>query len=243
MTAQNQPAASADRQRVEAAVEELCARGAGLVTFDADGVLWRGDAGDGFLLWQIENHRLLPEAEREARRLWDVYRAGKYGELEMAVFCATILRGLREETVEADARAFFQRHFRHDIIPETQAWACRLQQAGVEVWIVSGSHRWIIGAGSEAVGIRRDRLLTVCAAVRDGLITPEVLLPVTYGMGKAEAICRRFERDPDMAFGNTLADRYMLELAALPVAIEPDEPLAALAGERGWPILRFQALT
>ncbi len=29
------------RARVEAAVDQLCARGAGLATFDADGVLWR----------------------------------------------------------------------------------------------------------------------------------------------------------------------------------------------------------
>jgi phosphoserine phosphatase len=230
---------ASDGERVQRAVDELCLGGAGLVAFDADGVLWRGDAGDGFLLWQMENHRLLPETEREARRVWESYRRREYGEAEMAVFCATSCAGLREEVVEADARAFFDRCFRGNIIAETQSWARRLQQAGVEVWVVSGSHRWIIAAGSEAAGLHPDRILTVCSVVREGLVTSQVLPPVTYGPGKAEAIRARFGRAPDIAFGNTLADRYMLEMAALPVAVDPDEALAALALERGWPILRF----
>lgn len=239
MTEQQQPGAAPGFEQVEAAVARLCSLGHGLVTFDADGVLWRGDAGDGFLLWQIENHRLLPDAEREARRVWDLYQRGQFGELQMAVFCASSLHGLREETVRADARAFFDRSFRHDIIPETQAWARRLQQAGVEVWVVSGSHRWIVAPGSEAVGVGSDRLLAVTNQVRDGTITAEVLLPITYGEGKAQAIDRQFDRAPDMAFGNTFADRFMLDMAGIGVAIEPDERLAGLAEHLGWPIVRF----
>jgi len=230
--------AASGSQQVEAAVAELCARGQGLATFDADGVLWRGDAGDGFLLWQIENHRLLPAAEREARRIWEMYRKEQFGELEMAVFCASILHGLKEEVVQADAREFFDRHFRTSVIPETRSWTNRLQAAGVEVWVVSGSHRWIVTAGSEAVGIRTDRMLTVAAQVRDGVITAEVLLPVTYGVGKAEAIDRKFDRAPDLAFGNTFSDRFMLDMAKLGVAVDPDEDLAALAEGCGWPIIR-----
>jgi len=240
MADNGQPGGKLDLARVEAAISELCARHSGLVTFDADGVLWRGDVGDSFLLWQIENHRLLPAVEREARQTFEAYRQGQFGDFKMAVFCATCLRGLSEEAVDADARAFFDREFRPRIIPETRAWARRLQSAGIDVWIVSGSHRWIVGAGARAVGIREECILPVAAEVRDGLVTSEVLLPVTYGEGKAQAIRHRLGRPPQLALGNTLADRFMLELAQLPIAIEPDEGLSALAAERGWPILKFQ---
>lgn len=229
------------RARVEAVVDQLCARGAGLATFDADGVLWREDAGNSFLLWQIENHCLLPQAERQARYAWDAYRRGLLGDLELAVLCATCLRGLPEEKVDADARNFFERHFRRHLLPDTGAWARRLQEAGVEVWIVSGSHRWIVGAGARAVGISDERLLAVDIVVRDGLLTPEVRLPVTFGEGKAEAIHQRLGRRPDLAAGNMLSDAAMLELAALAVAVEPEPALAELAAERGWPIVRFSS--
>lgn len=225
--------------RVRAAVDELCARRSGLVTFDADGVLWRGDSGNSFLLWQLENHRLRPEGEREARRGWEAYTRGRLGELELAVLCATCLRGLQEAELQADAQAFFEREFRTAIIPEVREWACRLERAGLEVWIVSGSHRWLIEAGARAVGVRQDRILPVATVVRDGVLTPEVLLPVTYGEGKAEAIRHHLGRVPDLAAGNTLADFYMMELASLPVAVEPDAGLEELAQQRNWPVVRF----
>ncbi len=228
-----------DLARVEAAVTKLCARGVGLATFDADGVLWREDAGNSFLLWQIENHRLLPVTESEARHAWEAYSRGALGDLELAVLCAACLRGLHEEKVDADARDFFERQFRRHVIPQTQAWARRLEGSGVEVWIVSGSHRWIVAAGARAVGISDERLLAVDVVVRDGLLTPEVRLPVTFGEGKAEAIRQRLGRMPDLAAGNMLSDAPMLELAAVAVAVEPEPALAELAAERGWPVVRF----
>ena len=233
--------AASDRGRVEAVVAELCARGAGLVTLDADGVLWREDAGSRFLVWQIENNRLPAKAEREARDGWDAHCRGELNDLALAILCATCLRGLPEELVEADARNFFERHIRHLIVPETQDWARRLQEAGVAVWVVSGSHRWIVSAGARAVGIPQDRLLAVETVVRDGLLSPEVMLPVPFGVGKAKAIRQRLGRCPDLAAGNMLSDRAMLELAELPVAVEPEPALAAFATERGWPVVRFPA--
>jgi len=62
---------------------------------------------------------------------------------------------------------------------------------------------------------------------------------VTYGAGKAEAIRQRLGRRPQLALGNTIADRHMLELAETAVAIEPDEELAQLARDRDWPVVRF----
>ena len=224
---------------MEAAVAELCRRGEGVAAFDADGVLWRGDVGNSFLLWQIENHRLLPQGEREARRAWDLYSSGQLGDLELAVLCATCQRGLLEEQVQADARTFFEREFRSQIVPEVRAWVERLQQAGIEVWIVSGSHRWLVAAGAREVSVPDSRLLAVSTAVRDGTLTAQLLLPVPYGQGKARALQSRLRRPLDLALGNSLADSFMLELAALAVAFEPDAGLEELAARRGWPVVRF----
>lgn len=228
-----------DRERAERIVDELYERGGGLATFDADGVLWREDCGNAFLLWQMENHRLRPEQYHRARQGWDDYQRGAMNDLEVAILCASVLEGLPEDQVEADATAFFDAHIFQSIIPATHRWAKRLEAAGVEVWVVSGSHRWLIAAGARALGISDQRLLTVCATVRDGVCTMEVPEPVTYDQGKAEAIRQRLGRQPDLAVGNTFADHHMMELARTAIAVEPDPELEALARERGWPVVRF----
>lgn len=228
-----------DCDRVEAVVTQLCQAGAGLAVFDADGVLWREDAGNTFLLWQVKNHILLPETEREARDGWEAYTRGELGELELAVLCASVLRGLPEAQVAAQSEAFFNEHILPHAVPETHRWARRLQDAGIEVWLVSGSHRWLIAAAARVLGLSADRLLAVSVEVEDGLCTGEVPEPVTYGAGKAHAIRRQLPgRQPDFAIGNTIADRYMLEMAPFAVAFEPDADLLALAEERGWAVIR-----
>lgn len=236
----NGHAAAGDLERVEAAVARLCDKGAGLATFDADGVLWRGDSGNSFLLWQIENHRLTPRGERQAREGWDAYLRGQLSELELALLCGTCMDGLREEEVAADAAALFAREFRASILAPVQSWALRLQEAGVEVWMVSGSHRWLVEAGAQALGLRADRVLPVRPTVRDGRLTAEIPEPVTFEAGKAEAIRRRLGRLPQLAAGNTFADRHMLELAEVAVAVEPDPELEELARARDWPVVRFR---
>ncbi len=228
-----------DLERAGRIVDELCARGSGLAAFDADGVLWREDCGNAFLLWQMENHRLRPNQRQRARQGWESYERGAMNDLELAILCASVLGGLAEDQVEADATAFFDAHIFRTIIPEVQAWARRLQAAGVEVWVVSGSHRWLIAAGARALGISDQRLLPVGVAVRGGVCTGEVPEPVTYAEGKAVAIRQRLGRQPDLALGNTFADRHMMELARQAIAVEPDAELEALARQRNWPVVGF----
>ncbi len=221
---------------MEAAVAAL-ARGAN-VCFDADGVLWREDVGNSYLLSQIERHVLLPEEENEARRAWDAYCRGELEDGRLAALCATLMRGLREEFVAADALEFFRRSFTQFIVPKVQEWITRLQARGVNCWVVSGSHRWIVTAGAEVMGIPEERVLAVATAVRDGVLTGDLLHPFPYGPGKAEAIRLRLGRAPEMAFGNTASDIPMLEMATcLAVAVEPDAELARVARERGWAII------
>lgn len=231
--------AAAELKRVEAAIDRLCEKRQGLATFDADGVLWRVDSGDGFLMWQLENHRLTPRGEQQAREGWAAYRRGQLDELEMAVLCAACMDGLPEEQVAEDASGFVAREVQPAILPVVANWARRLQDAGIEVWLVSGSHRWLIRAGARACGLNEDRVLPVCPAIRDGFLTGIIPEPVTYGLGKADAIRQRLGRKPQFAAGNTFADRYMMELAEVAVAVEPDQELEQLARTRDWPIVRF----
>lgn len=216
-----------------------CGKAGGNVCFDADGVLWRQDAGDSYFRSCLERHILLPEQERVARRAFAAYTQGSLAEDRIAGVCAEVMQGLSDAFVTADARQFMQAHFRSHLIPEIAAWIARLQAAGVDCWVVSGSNRWFVAAGAEMVGIPATRVLAVSNAVIDGVLTSRIEQPVTFGEGKAEAIRKRLPALPDMAFGNTAQDIPMLNLATrLAVAVEPDRELLAIASSRGWAVLR-----
>ena len=227
-----------DLARVEKAIAELCAAGRGNVCFDADGVLWREDVGNAYLVSSIERHILRPKQEAEARKAWEAYCRGEMEDGVLAGLCATAMRGLREDFVAADARAFFLSQFTRHIIPQVGDWITRLQSAGGACWVISGSHRWIVTAGAEVLGIPPERVLAVTVISCNGVLTGKLAQPFPYGKGKAEAIRLRLPAAPEMVFGNTVQDISMLEMASrLAVAVEPDAELLQAAQQRNWPVL------
>lgn len=230
--------------RVEKAVAELCAAGRGNVCFDADGVLWREDVGNAYWVSSMERHILRPKQEAIGRKAWEAFCRGELTDGEegkVAALAARVLQGLREDFVAADSRAFVHKQFPKHIIPEIRDWVRRLESAGVNCWVVSGSHLWIVRAGAELLGIPPERVLAVTVISCNGVLTGNLAQPFPYGNGKAEAIRLRLPAAPEMAFGNTAQDISMLETATrLAVAVEPDAELLEAARVRGWPVLDWR---
>ena len=81
----------------------------------------------------------------------------------------------------------------------------------------------------------------------DGLFTGELGGTFMYGEGKVEAM-RRFadELDIDLAasyaYSDSASDLPMLRAVGHPVVVNPDEPLARIAREEGWRVMRFERL-
>lgn len=230
--------------RVNDAVAELCAAGRGHVCFDADGVLWREDVANDYMVSCLDRHILRPMQEDIARKAWEALWRGELdieGETRLAAISVEVLQGLREDFVAADCAAFAQKRFAPLLIPETRDWVTRLQTAGVTCWVLSGSLIWGVRAGAALVGIPPERVLAVGTLACNGILTPKLAQPFTYGPGKAEAIRKILPEPPLMAFGNTINDVPMLETATrLAVAIEPDGGLARIAAERDWPVLELR---
>ena len=71
--------------------------------------------------------------------------------------------------------------------------------------------------------------------------------PFVYGEGKVTAMrefAARHEIDlaGSYAYSDSLSDLPMLRAVGNPVAVNPDPPLAAIAREEGWQVLRFERL-
>jgi hypothetical protein len=59
---------------------------------------------------------------------------------------------------------------------------------------------------------------------------------------EAFAAAHEIDLEASYAYSDSLSDLPMLRAVGNPVAVNPDPPLAALAKEEGWQVLRFERL-
>ncbi len=206
-----------------------------VATFDCDGTLWSGDAGEGFFSWELQQGLLSEEAARWIRSRHAEYRAGKVAEEVMCGEMVTIHHGLREDIVQQAADIFFPNAIGPTIFPDMQELVRRLLDSGCDVWAVSSSNQWVIRSGMRVFGIPENRILSAEVVIEDGVITDR-LVRVPSGPGKPAAIRAVLNSAPDCAFGNAIWDREMLEMASHPFVINPNPDLKELALKNAWPI-------
>ncbi len=116
------------------------------------------------------------------------------------------------------------------------------QAQGHRVVLVSGSFRPI----AEAVAARLDirDVLATALETREGRYTGRIVPPLCQGPGKrvhVEAFLAGAGANVDLtasyAYADSFVDEDLLSLIGHPVAVAPDADLAAMAAERGWPVL------
>jgi len=206
-----------------------------VATFDCDGTLWSGDAGEGFFSWELQRGLVSDEVQRWAHSRYADYRAGNVPEEIMCGEMVTMHRGLREEVVQQAADTYFPQGSAANIFPEMQELVRRLREAECDVWAVSSTNLWIIRAGMRYFEIPPDRILAAESAVENGIILDR-LIRVPTGPGKPEAIREATRCAPDCAFGNSIWDREMLAMSTHPFAINPNPNLREIAIANGWKV-------
>jgi hypothetical protein len=91
-------------------------------TFDCDGTLWTGDAGEGFFDWELRRKVVSDDVIRAMRARYADYRAGKVSEDDMCGEMVTLHRGLRESEVKQLAEQYFEENIVQNIFPEMRAF-------------------------------------------------------------------------------------------------------------------------
>ena len=210
-----------------------------LATFDCDGTLWSGDAGEGFFSWEMQQGLVSEEIARWARARYADYRAGHVPEDVMCGEMVSMHRGLREEVVQQACDTYFSQAIAPNIFPEMRELVRHLLESGCDVWAVSSSSQWIIRSAMKFFGIPQNRILAAEVAIDHGIITDR-LIRVPSGPGKVEAIRSMLKSSPDTApdcaFGNAIWDREMLALSQHPFAINPNPNLKEIALANGWTV-------
>ena len=99
-------------------VESVLSLKPGVATFDCDGTLWSGDAGEGFFSWELKQGFLSDEIIDWAPKRYAAYREGRVSEEQMCGELVTMHRGLTEAEVQHAATRYFDNHFVDNIFPE-----------------------------------------------------------------------------------------------------------------------------
>ena len=115
-----------------------------------------------------------------------------------------------------------------------------LREAGVDLWAVSSTNKWIIAEGVRAFGIPENRILAAEVRVADGIISSEIL-DVPTDQGKAASLKRVGLAAPDAVFGNSIHDLAMLDVARNAFPVNPSPALLQAAAKRGWGYFRPSA--
>jgi phosphoserine phosphatase len=120
---------------------------------------------------------------------------------------------------------------REAVIAELEAH----RRGGSRLVLASGSYLPVLEAFARRIGAEA---IAAGFEMSDGRATGRLSGPMTVGPLKAECLRTALNGDTLVAaYGDTAADIPMLEMSAAPVAVAPDEQLAAAAGARGWRVI------
>jgi phosphoserine phosphatase len=204
-----------------------------VAVFDCDGTLWGGDAGYGFMAWSLEKGLVSRSTCDWADTRYRDYLAGKVSELDICGEMVQIYAGLREQELREAAARYVRKFVQPRIFTEMAALVATLQQAGVEIWAVSSTNKWVVAEGVRDFGIPVERIMAAEVRVTGGLITSEIL-DVPTDEGKAVTLKRVGITRPDAAFGNSIHDLAMLQMARNAFPVNPSPELLEAAAKNGW---------
>jgi phosphoserine phosphatase len=148
--------------------------------------------------------------------------------------------GLRDQELCAAAAQYVREFVHQNIFAEIADLLADLGKAGVELWAVSSTNRWVVAEGIRDLGIPAEHILAADVRVADGLITSEIV-DVPTDAAKAVALRRVGLAAPDAVFGNSIHDLAMLEIARCPFPVNPSPALLEAAAKNGWGYFRPKA--
>jgi HAD superfamily hydrolase (TIGR01490 family) len=120
------------------------------------------------------------------------------------------------------------------------------QDAGRPTFIVSAAGNGVVEQLAHVLGMDGG-IGTRYEVDAGGGFTGRLDGPFVYGEGKVTAMeefaaAHGIALEDSYAYSDSMSDLPMLRAVGNPVAVNPDPPLAAIAREEGWQVLRFERL-
>lgn len=216
-----------------------------LALFDLDNTLLGGDSD--YLWGRFLIERGIVDAEyyeRENRRFYDQYKAGT---LDIREFLRFQLRPLAEHDMGQLRRwrdRYLREHIDPIILPAARTLIERHRQAGDLPVVITATNSFITAPIVERLGI--EHLLATEPELHEGRYTGAVAGTPCFQGGKVERLEQWLtDHDADLRgswfYSDSHNDLPLLSRVDNPVAVDPDDTLAAHARQRRWPIISLRA--
>ncbi|TWO70908.1 HAD family hydrolase [Caenimonas sedimenti] len=217
-----------------------------IVLFDLDHTLLHGDSD---VLWCefLMAEGVLERAAFAARNadMEARYKAGTVGVAEFADFYVGTLAG----RTAADWEPLRQRFLREMVLPRIPNAARRLVQdhreSGALVAMTTATNRFITELTAQHLGI--EHLLATEPLIESGRFTGSTHGTLNMREGKVQRLhdwlagrSLSLAGLHSTAYSDSINDLPLLQAVDVPVAVDPDPRLAAIAGERGWRVLSLR---
>jgi HAD superfamily hydrolase (TIGR01490 family) len=218
-----------------------------LTLFDLDGTLLPMDSDHAFGEYMVrigwadaQEHRLRNDA------FYADYQAGCLDMDAYIDFATSAWRRRSAQDIAAMSASFMAQVVAPALRDEARALVARHREAGDRIAIVTATNDFITGPIARALAVP-ELIATELERDLDGRVTGRIHGVPALREGKIrrvdqwlEAGGRRWEDfDEVTVYSDSTNDLPLLERATRPVATNPAPALAAVAAERGWPVLHL----
>ncbi len=222
-----------------------------LAIFDLDNTLLGGDSdhawGDYLIsagLVDAEQH----QAQNDA--FYAQYQAGTLKIEEYVAFAATPIAGLSPQRLQTMHEEFMAHSIQPMLLPASEALLEQHRKAGDFLLIITATNRFITGPIARLLGV--DELLATELETVDGVYTGKMAGVPCFREGKVTRLQQWLERynadnperpldmENSVFYSDSFNDLPLLEQAGEAVAVDPDDTLRRIAGERDWRILSLR---
>lgn len=224
----------------------------GLLTFDADGTLWSGDAGEDTFVAALEagylDNRIEPALQAAAMRaglpatsgvvelcfsIFEAYRDGRFDEREVCEVMTWCYAGRTPGELaqfvsgvfatSTPSRGLLRERYQRQVM-EVIDWA---RGRGCRCVIISASPRIVLEVAAAPLGFAPEDIVGARAAIDEhGVIEARMDGQVPYAADKARAGRELAGASPWLAaFGDSAFDVEMMKVARLGVGVQPKAAL------------------
>ncbi len=215
-----------------------------LAIFDLDNTLLAGDSDYLWGMFLCANGIVdRDHYERENERFYREYREGVLDIFEFLRFSLKPLRDNDPLEMEQLRKRFLSEQIEPIVLPAALELIDRHRKAGDILMIITATNAFVTTPIAERLGI--EHLIATDPEIVDGRYTGAVVGEPSYQEGKVNRLNQWLnEHGYDLVGSSFYSDSHndipLLQRVDNPVAVDPDDILAAYAASNNWPVISLR---